>query len=206
MFADIAMPKNNEEEFIEIAAKLGIKKLYFLYNFESYDEEKIQARLKDVKNYNVSISFGFIANKHNLNKAIKQSRFLAAKSSENDRFFIESKKIKLIYGFEEFHKKDYISQRASGLNHVLCELARKNNTAIGFSYSSLLNKDNSLTSLLIGRMLQNIRLCKKYKVKTIIGSFSDKPFGLRAPHDIASLFSLFGMNGKNTKNSLIYDF
>jgi len=30
MASDIIIPKNNEAEFIEIAAKLGIKKLYFL--------------------------------------------------------------------------------------------------------------------------------------------------------------------------------
>lgn len=194
MFSDIAIPKNNEAEFIEITSKLGIKKLYFLYDFDDYNEEKIQQKLELIKNHkNISIDVGFIVNQKNLNKAAKQSKLLVAKSSDKDRFFIESKKIKIIYGFEDINRKDYLHQRASGLNHIICELAKKNNVIIGFSYSSLFNKDNDITSLIIGRMMQNITLCQKYKVKTIIRSFSEKPFEMRAPYDVCSLFTILGM-------------
>ena len=41
MFSNIVTPKNNEEEFIEIASKLGIRKLYFLYDFE--DSNKLES-------------------------------------------------------------------------------------------------------------------------------------------------------------------
>ena len=206
MFSDIALPKNNEFEFIEIASKLGIKKLFFLYDFNEYDEKKLIKKLDSLNNKKISIEFGFIVNEKNFKKAAAKSKFLAAKSSDKDRIFIESKKIKLIYGFEDANKKDYIHQRASGLNQVLCEIARQNNVTVGFSYSSLLNKPNQITSLLMGRMMQNIILCRKYKVNTIIASFSDEPFGLRAHHDIASMFNLFGMNDKNIRNSLDYNF
>ncbi len=203
---EIVFPNNNEVEFIEVASKLDIKKLYFLYNFDDYNEDKIQKKLELIKNHhNVTLEIGFLANQKNLNKAYKQSRLLVAKSSDKDRFFIESKKIRLIYGFEEFHKKDSLHQRASGLNHVICEFAKKNNVAIGFSYSSLFNKDNALISLTIGRMMQNIALCQKYKVKTVIGSFSENPFDLRAPHDVMSLFAMLGMDGKRIKESLMFD-
>ena len=117
---------------------------------------------------------------------------------------IESKKIKLIYGFEGVNRKDFLHQRASGLNHTLCELAKKNNIIIGFSYSSLINKSSQDSSLLIGRMMQNISLCRKYKVKTIIGSFSEKPYEMRSPHDIINLFKLFGMDGRGAKESVSY--
>ena len=190
MHSDIVLPKNNETEFIEIAAKLGIKKLHFLYDFDSYNEEKIQKKLDSIDNKKISIDIGFLISQKNLNKAAKISRFLAAKSSENDRYFIESKKVKIIYGFEESGKKDFMHQRASGLNHILCELARKNNIAIGFSYSSIINNKNS--AVVIGRMMQNAALCKKYKTSTIIASFSSNPFELRQPHDVSSLFKLFG--------------
>ena len=203
MFTDIVIPNNNEAEFIEIASKLGIKKVYFLYDFDYYNEEKTQKKLESIKNHkNISIDDGFIVHQKNINKAMQQSKLLVAKSSDKDRFFIESKKIKLIYGFEELNKKDYLHQRASGLNHVICELASKNNVAIGFSYSSLFNKNPADTPLLIGRMMQNIALCQKYKVKTIIGSFSEKPFEMRASHDIASLFYMLGMDRGLIKDSL----
>ena len=200
MFTEIVLPNDNEQEFIEIASKLNIKKLYFLYDF---DEEKVERKLNLIRQHkNIEIKTGFIINQKNINKALQQSKLLVAKSSDKDRFFIESKKIKLIYGFEEIYKKDYMHQRASGLNHIICELASKNNVTIGFSYSSLFNKNPADTPLLIGRMMQNITLCQKYKVKTAIGSFSDKPFDLRATYDIASLFAMLGMDGKRIKESL----
>ncbi len=204
---EIVFPNDNEAEFIEIASKLELKKLYFLYDFDDYSEEKIKKKLNLIKNHhNVTLEIGFLVNQKNINKAYKQSKLLIVKSSDSDRFFIESKKIRLIYGFEEVHKKDYLHQRASGLNHVICELAKKNNVAIGFSYSSLFNKDSATLSLIIGRMMQNISLCQKFKVKTIIASFSEKPFDLRASHDIMSLFTMLGMDGKKIKDSLVFDF
>jgi RNase P/RNase MRP subunit p30 len=110
----------------------------------------------------------------------------------------------VIYGFEELGRKDYLHQRASGLNHIMCELAKKNNIVIGFSYSQLLNNEDNMPTIL-GRMAQNIKLCQKYKVKTIIGSFAENPFSLRAPHDISNLFKLFGMNERNVNISFAYN-
>lgn len=201
---DVVLPKNNEKEFVGVASSLGFKKIYFLYNFDEYNHNKIQEKLQLIeKQSKISMETGFIVNQKNLNKAFKESKFLVMKSSDKDRFFIESKKIKLIYGFEETKKRDYLHQRASGLNHVVCELAKKNDVVIGFSYSLLLNENESHASLLMGRMMQNIKLCQKYKVKTIIGSFSDKPYHLRAPHDLMSLFSMLGMSSKNIRDSMI---
>ncbi|MBI3035166.1 hypothetical protein HYY71_02485 [Candidatus Woesearchaeota archaeon] len=92
------------------------------------------------------------------------------------------------------------SQRESGLNHIICGIASKNDVAVGFSYSSLLNKNPVDSSQLIGRMIQNIRLCQKYKVKTVIGSFSERPFEMRARHDITSLFTMLGAGTSIEKN------
>lgn len=201
MFADMVFPRNNEDEFIKVASRLGIKKLYFVYDFDGYNEEKIQKKIDALKQNSISIKTAIIANQKNLNKTMQYSKPLIVKSSDNDRLLIESKKIKLIYGFEQINRKDYLSQRASGLNHITCDSARRNNVVIGFSYSSLLDKKHP-ASLLMGRMMQNISLCRKYKVKTAIASFSDNPFELRSPHDLISLFTNFGMQAKDAKNSL----
>lgn len=202
MFRDIAMPKNNEEEFLELAAKLGIKKIYFLYNFDERNYENAPKKLSLIDNHNLSIETGFIVTQKNIGQAERLSKLLAVKSSSKDRFFIESKKVRIVYGFEETFKNDSLHQRSSGLNHILCELCRKNGVAIGLPYGSLLNKNSQIAALSIGRFIQNIRLCQKFNVKLLIGSFSDKPFDMRSPYDIVSLFSLFGMGGKEIKESL----
>lgn len=192
---DIVIPKNNEQEFVVLASKLNIKKLYFLYDFDEYNQEKVQKKLDAIKS-SVETEIGFLVNQKNLSKALSQSKLLVAKSSDKDRLFIESKKIKIIYGFEEVNRKDYLHQRASGLNHMLCEMANKNNVAVGLSYSSLFNKNPEALSLIMGRMMQNINLCRKYNVNLVVGSFSGNPFDLRAPHDVMSLFAMLGSGGK----------
>ena len=201
MPSDIVIPKNNESEFAEIALRLGINKLYFLYEQNEFNEDKINKKINSIKeNFNINFEIGLLIKAKDINKS--KTKITAAKSSDNDRFLIESKKIKLIYGFEELDRKDYLHQRASGLNHIMCELARKNSVIIGFSYSSLVNADELQTSIIAGRMKQNIQLCQKYKVKNVIASFAENPFDLRAPHDVSSLFKLLGMNGKHIKTSL----
>ena len=84
---------------------------------------------------------------------------------------------------------------------IICELANKNNVAVGFSYGSLFNRNPIISSQIIGRMMQNITLCRKYKVKTITASFSQNPYGLRARHDISRLFAMLGMDNKNIRES-----
>lgn len=207
MFRDIIIPKNNEEEFINLAPKLGFKKIFFLYDFDKYcAEEKALEKFNTLKyDSDVSIEIGFIVHQKNINKAAAQSTLLAVKSSDKDRVFIENKKIKIIYGFEENYKKDYLHQRGSGLNHIICKLVKKNDINVGLSYSLLFNKSKTMPSLLIGRIMQNISLCQKYNVKTVIGSFSEKPFELRSPYDITSLFMMLGMDNKNIKDSFSCD-
>lgn len=201
MFRDFVIPSNNEEEFDLIAAKLGYKKLYFLYDFNEYKDE-IEKKLEKL---NIDFEIGFIVNKRNAGNASKKSKLLAAKSSADDRELIESKKVKLVYGFEDVKRKDYLHQRASGLNHILCDIASNNNVAVGFSYSSLLNKNAQDVSVIKGRMMQNIALCQKYKVKVVIGSFSSEPYEMRAPHDLSALFEILGMQQDKTKMALSSD-
>ena len=168
MSTEFVIPNNNESEFIQIASKLGIKKICFLYDFDRYGKDALKRLdVEDNDNKNIEFEIGFIVNQKNMNKALDYSNFLVARSSVNDAFFIESKKIRMIYGFEEAYKKEYKNQSASGLNHIICRIANKNDVSIGIAYGSLFNKTMP-TSLLIGRMMQNIKLCRKYKSDSII--------------------------------------
>ena len=180
MFEEIVLPKNNEKEFIEIAKKLGTKKLTFLYSPQEYNSKKFQ-------DDDIEIKTGTIANQDNINQASKLTDWVVAKSSDQDRQLLEGSKIKMIYGFEQSPLKDRMHQTISGLNHILCEIAKKNIISIGFSYSFLENPT------IIGRMMQNIELCRKYKVKMIFASFAKDPMHLRQAHDVNSLFRLLGV-------------
>ena len=88
-------------------------------------------------------------------------------------------------------------QRGSGLDHILSKLAHDKKVAIGFSLSSIMNSKNK--NIILGRMMQNIMLCRKYSVKAVIASFAETPFGMRSPYDMMSLFAVLGMRQEEVK-------
>lgn len=192
---DIVIPNNNEEEFIAIGRKLGYKTLYFLYNYDDYQTKKRNfADSADIKIVN-----GILADGKNLkkikNKMEETSVFVAAKSSDKDIEIMEGSLASLIFSFEENQRRDFIHQRASGLNHILCSLARKNNITLGFSFTSILNAKDRHE--ILGRIMQNLRICKQFKVKTAIASFAKDPYEMRSMHDLASLLKLLGRYNHN---------
>lgn len=97
-----------------------------------------------------------------------------------NRFALENKKVDILLGPEKNKRKDSLFFRSSGLNQVLCKLARKNDVAIGFNFSDVLNCEGKERSLILGRMMQNARLCKKYKVKTAFATFAKDKYELRS--------------------------
>jgi len=175
---DIVIPNNNEKEFVSIAKKLNYKKLVFLYDTET--ENKI-------KDTNIEIETGLLVTQKNLNKRIKVE-FTASKGSKYNREIIEKLKPSIIFEIESENGRDFIHHRRSGLNQVLCKLMQQNKIAYGISISSILNSKNKAVTL--GRIAQNIRLCRKYKIEIITASFAQNPFEMRSKHDIESLFKM----------------
>lgn len=188
---DIIIPYNNEEEFIAIAEKLGYKGLYFLYNLNDYLDKYKKLKIKNTK---IKIHIGVMVNNkeiHKVKNVLKDEKaFVVIKSSTNDKDVIEKLKPDVIFSFEENAKKDFIHQRASGFNHILCKSAKDSGVMIGFSLSSILNVEDK--HKILGRMMQNIDLCRKYKVKMLIASFAKDPSGMKSPHDLISLFKVLG--------------
>ncbi|HLC80647.1 MAG TPA: hypothetical protein VJG31_02650, partial [Candidatus Nanoarchaeia archaeon] len=46
--------------------------------------------------------------------------------------------------------------------------------------------------LVMGRMMQNIRFCRKFKVKTFLSSFASEKEEMRSPFDLAKLAKALG--------------
>ena len=132
----------------------------------------------------------------------KKVDLVITKSSDNDRRIIEKTNADLIFDFEEKAKKDFIHHRNSGLNQVLCKLLREKDKIVCFNFNTVLKSKGMLRAQLIGRMMQNIRLCRKYNVKTIIASFAEKPYDIRSCPDLKSVFISLRMHPKEAKDSL----
>ena len=62
-------------------------------------------------------------------------------------------------------RKDYQKQRNSGFNQVMAKIAKKNKIQIGINFDELLSSKNK--EKIISRLIQNIKLCNKYKIQMI---------------------------------------
>ncbi|MBI5066526.1 hypothetical protein HZA97_09940 [Candidatus Woesearchaeota archaeon] len=171
---DFVFPNNNEEEFAKTAKKLSIDNLVFVYT-----DIKMVKKMEGVKT-------ALLASPKQVNSAKRFVDFVIVKSGEDDRFALEKSKPDFMFGFEFAGRKDFMHQRASGLNQVLCKIAKKNNIKILFPFSDLLKQLPENKSVIIGRLIQNIKLCRKYGVSLSICSFAKTPFEMRKMKDLES--------------------
>ncbi len=121
-------------------------------------------------------------------------------NDEINRAAVENKKTDILLSPELGRERDFIHFRNSGLNQVLCKLAKKNEIAIGFSFNYLLNSKSK--ELVLGKMRQNVVLCRKYKIKTVLGSFASREIEIRNKSELMSFGKVIGMNGKEIKEAL----
>jgi len=127
--------------------------------------------------------------------------FVKAKDDAFNRKVLSSKFVDVLLDPHLGKRQDFMHHRNSGLNQVLCKLAKENNIAIGFSFSSILNSKDRGKEM--GRIMQNIKLCRKYKVKMVIGSFAKNKYELRNVKDIQALFKVLGMTGEEVKMDFV---
>jgi RNase P/RNase MRP subunit p30 len=178
---DIVFPKNNEKELILNAEALGYKEIFLVYPISSFRKIDLKTRL--------SVKYGVFCEEKNIEKAKRLSLPLFVKNPAKIQHLFESNKNLYAFDIEQNNKQDSVISRKSGLNHVLCKLANKNNIKICFSFKSLLEIDIKQRSVMIGRLKKNISLCKKYKVDYILASFASNLSEMRGSSDINSFLN-----------------
>lgn len=176
---DVVFPNKNEEEYIDLAKKLGISGLIFVYKSPA---EFYQGKPK------FPITNALILEPKNLQKA-KQAHALAICTASREAI---ERGASIVFGFEQLEQKEHTHYRGGGLNQVLCKLAKEKGVAIGFSFSSILTSFGQKRAILIGRMTQNIMICKKYKTPMWLASFATEPCQMRAKAEIEAFFKQIG--------------
>src|SRR3989344_3633957 len=105
---------------------------------------------------------------------------------------INDKKVNLIINVENSAHKDFMHARNSGLNQVLCKILKERDITVGFSFDAVHNKEGMDRAILLGRMMQNARICRKFKVKTAVIDFQG-----RCEKDLNSFGACIGLpNGE----------
>jgi RNase P/RNase MRP subunit p30 len=188
---DIVMPHGNEKEFLEMSKELGFDKLCFAYSLADFPLENVSG-----------VSKAIICKPEEVNKARRKAKLVIVESSDANRLVIEKLPFDIIYNLENMMQRDKTHTKSSGLNQVLCELLGKRKKVVAFNLNSLLKANKGLRSVILGRMMQNVRLCRKYKVKMVIVSLAKTLYEMRAAHDMIAFGITLGMHPSEAKLAL----
>ncbi len=104
----------------------------------------------------------------------KAQIIVKAKTPEFNRKVLENKNVDILLNPHLHSRKDKLKERDSGLNEILCRIAKKNNIKIGISLSEVKKAKGKDKSLLLARIKQNIKLCKRTKTDLILIGRYDK--------------------------------
>jgi RNase P/RNase MRP subunit p30 len=130
-----------------------------------------------IKIYIILFVIFFMINNKNLNEVRKEISRLRdagsevivhAQDDDFNRKIFENKDVDVVFGLEMHNRRDYMKQRDSGLNEVLCKLAKKNGIKIevdlkGIQKLSVVEKAKALA-----RVRQNIVLCRRVGVEIVV--------------------------------------
>ncbi len=114
-------------------------------------------------------------------------------SSDDDelnRKILEKEKIDVLL-INQYGRRDFQKQRNSGFNHVLAKIAKKNNIAIGINIDEVVGLQKKEKAEVFARVIQNVKLCNKNKLRMIFISPSGK--NKRDSYDLKSLGFVLGM-------------
>jgi RNase P/RNase MRP subunit p30 len=94
-----------------------------------------------------------------------QKKTIQGRDIAFNRKMLESKETGMLI-LRHKPRKERLKQRESGLNQVLCKIARDNNIILAFDMQELAEEHDKKTKAeILSRMLQNIKLIKKFKNK-----------------------------------------
>src|SRR3989344_7550661 len=174
---DIILIKKSDE-LVKLSKELGFPQAYFLEDIEHIsgnNKKEILAKSKNAK---------------------KQGKFIIyqAFSEETLRFVLEKTEVNLVYGMENINESDSLHYPRGGLDQILCKIAVERDKIIAFSFNEILN--STKRSKLLNRIIFNLKLCGKYKVKTGLFNFAKQKEELRSKKDLEAFFRILNSDRK----------
>jgi len=118
----------------------------------------------------------------------KKGNYLTIGQSCTD---LEQGKINFLVNLELESSQDKHHHRQSGLNQVYAVLAKKQKTVYCINLHLLLTSKEP--EKILGRMMQNVRICRKYGVEIHIFSFARNPYQMRDHKDLQAMGRVLGI-------------
>lgn len=166
-----------------------------------YDLTLIKTNKEEVKALGKKFGFSdiFFIDKENIKKISeirpRKLNIVIGGSDEINRKVLSNPNTTILLNPEP-NIRNSLTHKNSGLNHVLCKIAHKNKITIAFSADRL--NDINIT----GKIMQNIRLCRKYKINMLFFTLAKNKHELIASSDLLSILHVLGMNPKEAKYAL----
>ncbi len=167
MRTDILLPRDNEEQLLEQAEKIGFKQVILLYTHAQ------KPRIPEKTSITVQTAC-YVEGISSINKYKKGFDRIIGPVQRN---FFENSQTNYLLNQVDDSKRESMHQRRSDLDYVMCRLAKEKGKTIIFPV-------NKLDAKSLGRIMQDARLCRKHRVKTITASLASHPLEMRAPKDL----------------------
>jgi hypothetical protein len=131
-----------------------------------------------------------------VSKPAHTSEFTMAAS--NDRSFFKSG-VSMLYNLELLDaRRDHLHHRNSGLDSTTAKLAATQGILIGINLANL----RAFDPVVMGRIMQNIELCRQHKAQMAVFSNAQTAAELANPADVQSLLRVLGMSSQQAKSAM----
>lgn len=127
-------------------------------------------------------------------KEFQKKIIVQAQNEKFNRKILENKGVDVLLSPEFNNLNDKLKQRNSGLNEILCKIAKKNDISIGIELKKIINLQKKDKTKILSRIIQNISLCKRIGTKILI--IDKEKF---SKQEIFSFFLSLGCSTKKTK-------
>lgn len=190
------------------AEKLGYSHINFTYPIKKYEtaEEYLNQLQEEIQEYSTR--------KEPL--TITQSIHIKSNNSDEMRKTVrkQKKKEKILSVFggdlkinraacENLHvdilSRPYFHRRDSGMNHVLCKEAVRNNVAIELCLADIINSYLFYRARTIFQFKEIIKFYRKFKFPLIITSGAQDFYTMRIPQDIIAILKTIGLTNIEIK-------
>jgi len=214
-YFDLLLPRENEAELAREAKELGIIPV-FLYPFKDKKEiqrkrDELKKTLRDNPNHFVGV-YTVPKSLADIKRLTKQfwlsADFLAViNPGELVRLAVSNPRIDAVFRVPSVIGRDSTEYRRSNFNAILANIASQNKVAYGIDFSYFLENSGYSLAKLLGREMQNIRLCRR-KTKILMASLAKNPMELRLPENLSAFGRVLGLNSPQSKaavSSVIQD-
>lgn len=131
-------------------------------------------------------------------KTSKKPIIVKAQDDDFNRKILEYGKFDLLLNVE-YGRRDSFRQLDSGLNDFLASLASKHNISLAIDLEELKKQDKKQKAILIARIMQNIKICRKAKTQIKLLNYED-------PIAALSLLLSWGASTSQAKEALKQSF